>query len=262
MSKTVFLMATTAALALALAACKPPTPRHKARPEASGVVTSLDCPARQGGLERVSVAADGRSCAYSDQKGAAVALQIVNLNGADARTALQGLESELQAELPARTDKPTPAADTRVEGDDVDIDIPGVRIRADEGGRAQVQAGNVHIDANDDSAHIRVRKRVSVDKDGKTVIVEDPDGEDGVSVDADDDGAVIRMNGEGRRGSVRRTLILVSKTPGPHGYKVAGYEARGPRTGPLVVASVKAKDEDHDRLYDDMRALLKRNARN
>jgi len=70
MSKTVFLMATTAALALALAACKPPTPRHKARPEASGVVTSLDCPARQGGLERVSVAADGRSCAYSDQKGA------------------------------------------------------------------------------------------------------------------------------------------------------------------------------------------------
>jgi hypothetical protein len=59
---------------------------------------------------------------------------------------------------------------------------------------------------------------------------------------------------------ISMTYILASKTPGPHGFRLAGYEARGPRIGPLAVASVKSKsDKDRDEIYDDMKALLRRN---
>ena len=58
---------------------------------------------------------------------------------------------------------------------------------------------------------------------------------------------------------MRRTFILASDDAGPNGFKVAGYDARGPEGGPLVVASMLAKEDDHDRLSDDIRELLRLN---
>ncbi len=58
---------------------------------------------------------------------------------------------------------------------------------------------------------------------------------------------------------MRRSFILASDTPGPSGYKMVGYEARGPQTGPLVVATMMAKTDDHDELRDAVRDLLKAN---
>jgi hypothetical protein len=56
------------------------------------------------------------------------------------------------------------------------------------------------------------------------------------------------------------SYILASDTPGPHGYRMAAYEARGPSAGPLAVASILAKDhESHDELRHEVRDLLARN---
>ena len=58
------------------------------------------------------------------------------------------------------------------------------------------------------------------------------------------------------------TFILASDTPGPSGVRAAGYLARGPAVGPLVVASFKSKGShrggDHDR--DALSRLVDLNA--
>jgi hypothetical protein len=40
---------------------------------------------------------------------------------------------------------------------------------------------------------------------------------------------------------------------------MAGYEARGPAGGPVVVAEVLAKSDDDDDLRHDIHALIRRN---
>ena len=73
-----------------------------------------------------------------------------------------------------------------------------------------------------------------------------------------DQGAEIRTLKTGDE--VRSTYILASDK-GANGYHVVGYEARGPKAGPIVVAVVKAQREErsqHD-LFDDMKDLVERN---
>jgi hypothetical protein len=70
-----------------------------------------------------------------------------------------------------------------------------------------------------------------------------------IHMDARDHGKVIRVDHDVRlRGemlsSVRhgfRAAYVVIKDEMPCGYKTVGYEAGGPRTGPLKVAIVKAR---------------------
>ena len=38
--------------------------------------------------------------------------------------------------------------------------------------------------------------------------------------------------------------------------RTVGYEARGPVGGPIVVATVRSKDRDPDRLFDAAKALV------
>lgn len=45
----------------------------------------------------------------------------------------------------------------------------------------------------------------------------------------------------------------------PSGLKAIGYEAAGPRTGPLAVAVIKSRGEDQDRLHRDAVALARLN---
>jgi hypothetical protein len=82
-------------------------------------------------------------------------------------------------------------------------------------------------------------------------------GHGGVTINAGDNGAEIRVSEPGS--GMRFSFILASDNPGPHGYKLAGYEARGPASGPLVVASILAKSEEHDDLYHDVHKLLSLN---
>jgi hypothetical protein len=241
------------AAALGLSACNPPHPHPQA---ALRTVSSLDCPETQGDLTRKSAAADGKSCVYATDGGDQLTLQLVSLDGKDARTALAPIEASLKAELPAvgatpptpvppGAPVPPPAGGPKPDKDKVDIDLPGIHIHTNGEGHANVDTVGVHVDAHD-GGH-----------DGDHANVRIGDGAGGVNVNADDGGAQIRINEPGS--GVRGRYILASDTPGPHGYKVAGYEARGPEGGPIAVAVLLSKSDDHDALSHDIRDLLKRN---
>jgi hypothetical protein len=238
------------ALALTAAGCMP-------RPPAQ--ITRLACPETQGELKRVSAAADGRTCVYSAVDGSNVELRLMPVAG-DAKATLGQLEKELTGLAVVDVEPATGAEATALkaeqdrtvaeaardasgvetagapppakESERAEIDLPGLHIKA-EGEKADVRVAGVHIQANDGGATIRRLKDV-------------------------------RLKGEAtsreRRG-VRATLIVAGGHYGD-GYRAVGYEAAGPKTGPLTVAVVKLKGgEHHDDLYGDIKRLVRRNSR-
>ena len=231
MNARMIMVTGVAAGALWLGGCTPPYPHHYAH--SLKTIDTLDCPDSQGDLTRKSQSGDGKTCVYADSSGAAVTLQLVALNGGDAKTALAPIEDELKSELP-------PRADTKTDGDAdsgngrVDIDLPGIHIHAsgkdNDKGDAKIDIGG----PGHDSA-----------------------GGPGVSIDAHDKDARISINESGS--GVRLSYIQSADDPGPHGYKSVSYDARGPSGGPLAVASIKSKSDDVDDLRDVARELLKRN---
>lgn len=236
------IWAGVALAAVSLAACNPPHPKPKPPLKA---ITALDCPDSQGDLKRRSASGDGKTCVYGTDAGDQVTLQLVGLDGKDVRTALAPIEAQLKQEVPAAAGGTTPGAGAP-DKDKVDIDLPGIHIHTSGDGHAKVDTAGVHVDADDKTSGGAAK--VSVDGG--------PSGH-GVVVNADEGGAQIRVDQGG--GGVRATYILASETAGPHGYKVAGYEARGPAGGPIAVASILAKADDEDDLRHDVRALLERN---
>ena len=271
------LLVAAASLA-ALGACSPKVETHHDAPQMPGkhvplrVISKLDCPEKQGELTRVSVAADSQSCVYGGQN-AEVTLRLVTLNGGDAEAALAPIEADLKTLMPNMKSAPPapPAPGRKAKGDGANISLPGIKIDAHDKG-ADIKIGGLSINANDGSAEVKVSKNVTV-RDGHTEkrIREHSDGanstvnvsttgdEDGdTDIHATNEGAQIRQN---RRGDgVRATLILASDKA-TSGYRVVGYEARGPKGGPLAVAVVKAKGRngsDHD-IFNDMKTLVRHN---
>jgi hypothetical protein len=235
-----------AAGALALAGCHPPHP-HAAAPLRA--VSSLDCPGTQGDLTRKSAAADGKTCVYATEDGDQVTLQVVSLTGSDAHAALAPIETQLKTEIPAAV--ATPPADTAggSEKDRVNIDLPGIHIHARGDGHADVDTAGVHVHSNGgggDNAVVQVGGPAAGSGD-----------KGGVTVNAGEGGAQIHID-EGGSG-IHARYILASETAGPHGYRMAGYEARGPAGGPIVVAEVLAKSNDENGLRHDIHALVRRN---
>ena len=242
MKPTIYVLAGVGASALALAACTPPHPHHHADAMLK-TISTLDCPDSQGDLTRKSQSADGKTCVYANDSGADVTLQLVALNGQDAKTALAPLEAQLKSELPPSADT---KADTKADGGGdngrVDIDLPGIHI---------------HANGKNDDAKIDVGGGTNklVIKNGQSITT--TTSGPGISIDAHDKNAQISINESGS--GVRVSYILASDNPGPNGYKVIGYEARGPSAGPIAVVSVKSKSDDADDLRDDARDLLRLN---
>jgi hypothetical protein len=223
--------------ALALAACDHPDAGRQRQARALKVVSKLDCPETQGRLKRVSAAPDGLSCGYAAD-GVEVTLKLVRFENGDAARALTPIETELRALMPASDSGARVAAAEGATGDQVDINVPGVNIRADDGG-ARIKVGDATIDADDDGAEIRVQRNVTID--GR------------------------KTERESRRGRHRdagvysRFILASDETRGD--WAVVGYEARGPRGGPLVVATLKArrgKHGDHD-TFEDVDDLVRHN---
>lgn len=260
--KTLLLLA---ASALALAACqKPATLKAK-----------LECPQTEGSLTLVSAAADGQSCVYRESDGAQITLTRMPVKG-DALATLATLEAELKTlggmpvassadttaapgsaaeaarvEAEARADARIDAAidsavDEAVEGrpriqarvdtetgeEHTQVDLPGLHIKA-EGEKANVQVGPINIKADGDSSTATIKMYRDV-----------------------------RMRGEAlsreKRG-LRATFIYAGDDL-TGGYKYLGYEASGPKKGPIVVAVVKSTaDSRHDDMYDDVKTLVRRN---
>ena len=219
--------------------------RHRSRSEALRVVHRLDCPVSQGSLQRVSADADGQSCNYAGPNGAQVTLRIMPLDGETAENALGPIEAELRAQLPIRPDA---TANTALEGQldeagQVNINLPGINIDADPDG-ANIRIGGLHVNADSDRASVSLDPdeagQTTDGSDAANPVVRRQSARGDVYVDANENGAEVRVTSPGR--GVRMTYILTSSQGGPTGNRFVAYEARGPSSGPLVVATLRSRD--------------------
>lgn len=234
--------------------------RKLGRREPIRAIDRLDCPDKQGELKLVSKTADGQSCAYASSE-ATVDLRLIRLNGGDAEAALAPIETELKGIMPLPPAPPKPPEHKGAGKNRTSINLPGVKIDASDNG-ADIRIGHLTINSDGGAAEVKVNKNVNFrgdDAHGSVNVQANDEHEGDVTIKADDHGAEIRAK-KGGNDSVRSTLILANDKA-PKGYRLAGYEARGPKGGPLAVAVVKAKTrdtDDHD-LFKDMKALVRHN---
>ena len=260
--KPMLLLSACGLALMGAAACAPTTP---ATPR-----VALECPKDVGDLTLSNMAADKKSCAYSTRSGDQVSLRLMAVS-TTYEAALQPVEQELQAEQSTQQD----ADKAKVEGAEAEVkaakassagaaaaaaaakqatdDAVGEVLKAhkDESEDSQVSIGKggvsvgsgghgdhanidlpgIHISADDDKANVNVG--------GGMVNVEG--GEDGATIRVERD---VRLRGEAlsreRRG-FRATYIL-AKDNLKDGWKAVGYEAAGPKSGPIAVAVFKARE--------------------
>ena len=257
------LLAVTA-LTLFSAACAPGV--------APTVRATLDCPVTEGDLTRTSISADQRTCLYTTRGGNEVALRLIAAP-AGYEAVLAPIEQELQTEIAtdpvggksasadakdagddaakaaheaaedagreakdADADKNGDAAAgvridaSRGKGETAHIDLPGIHINADDSGKADVNVGMIHVNAGENGAVVRIARDV-------------------------------RLRGEAfsrQRRGFRATYILAQDNL-KDGWKAVGYEAGGPKAGPVTVAVVKVKAHDHHDVFDHVKRLVRRN---
>lgn len=266
----------TSAVGLSLAGCGDvELPRYKGgkADEISRlkVVTQLECPESQGDLTRVRVEANG-SCVYAGPKGSEVTLRLVSTDKGESGEALKGLDDEIRGLMPraaavaaedAGVNMSTSversaaakigaasaevAAKAEAEKEEsVDVRLPGLTIRT-KGENATVRMPGIHIEA-DDSQGNGERAQVDISIGGKVLVVR-----------ARDDASEIRTTYEGA--DVHTAYLLIDEKAAPSDWTLAGYEAAGPKGGPLVVAVVKAKagESDKEKAFKDAKRLLERN---
>ena len=255
------------------------------------VVDALQCPQTQGVLTRKGSARADGSCVYSGPRGSEVILQLVQLDGRSAQNALKPFETRLTADLPeamaqveaenarAEADAAKAEADVaRVEadaaraeadasraaaeaasGDSAHVSAPGVRVDA-QGDKATVRLPGMRIDADGDRANIRIGGiTIRADDKNSQVNIRSSAGAssnaDTVTIDAHDGAARIRTQAPGQ--AVRATFLMTTRTPSAQtGWRMVGYEARGPVGGPIVVAAIRTKDRNENRIMDAAKALV------
>lgn len=270
--KPVYLLAASA-LALTAAACGPKTPPARA---------ALDCPMTQGDLTRTSAAPDGKACTYAARDGAEVTLQLVSLNGG-----VDGTLSNIETVLLANRAEPEAKAEAAKDGEKTDA-----AATAEDAKATKEAISDADKAAREAEADAEASVRVEIGKDGKTEVVTEDGGETRVSlpgihivandrddtanvrvgpltVNAGEGGATVRIRRDVRlRGEalnpekrgVRATFIYTGKDL-PEGYRYVGYEAGGPKAGPITVAVVKSKSDHHDvdEVASDVRKLVRKN---
>jgi hypothetical protein len=161
-------------------------------------------------------------------------------------------------------------------GDSAHISGPGMKIDA-EGDRARVSLPGIHVDADGDKANVRIggftirandSSASSANDDagadtssgGKSSTVSingdlsDGDARAAVSVHANDNGAEVRTRSRGD--ATRQSYRLSDSDPREGGWRSVGYEARGPRGGPIVIATVRIRERRSDRIFDDAKELV------
>jgi len=125
------------------------------------------------------------------------------------------------------------------DGEDASVRLPGMRIET-KGDQASVRIGGFHIDANDSDGSARVRASSG--------------SGDSVSVNARNDAAEIRTSAAGD--ATRTSWILTDNRETQSGWRMVGFEARGPIGGPIVVATVRSRDTNRGRAFEDAKDLV------
>ncbi len=256
------------ALALTAAACGPKVPVARA---------ALDCPPTEGELSRTSVSPDGKACTYVNKGGAEVTLQLVNVTGS-ADATLAGIETALLAKRTAAT---APDASKTGSPDKPGADVLKDAAMANKEAVDDTKGLTVSVTLDDKTGPSRERAAVSeeggttrVRLPGISVVANDHDETANVrvgpiTIDAGDDGATVRirrdvrLRGEALNPEKRglRAMFLYTGSDLPDGYRFVGYEAGGPKRGPITVAVVRSKTEgpDGSELYPDVKKLVRKN---
>ena len=134
----------------------------------------------------------------------------------------------------------------------VDVTAPGVRVEA-RNDRARVRLPGIRIDTDGDKASVNIGG-LHINTDDSDASVNLSSSEETVSIQAHEDAAQIRTRAPGD--ATRQTFLLTDNRPSEAGWRLVGYEARGPRGGPIVVATVRAKDRNSDGVFDDAKDLV------
>jgi hypothetical protein len=241
------------------------------------VVDALQCPQTIGTLTRKGTAhAGGTVCTYTGAKGAEVSLHLVRLDNTSVETVLQAFETGLSREMPlttarlraaeasaaaaaahadadaARADAEAARADATAvaesasvrvpgvhiesHGDDAEVKLPGINIES-RGDRSSVRIGGINIQSNDGSGSVNIRS-----------------GDDRVSIQSHADSTEVRTSTGGD--STRITWVLTDPEASEAGWRLVGYEARGPQSGPVVIATVRSRDSERGRVFADARDLV------
>lgn len=255
------------------------------------VITALQCPDSIGALTRKgSAQSDGSVCIYTGPRGAEVSLHLIKVGDEPVDAVLARFENQLTAAMPhamaqinnaaaedaraeadaARIEANTardqadaaagdaaeaahisgPGVNIDAQGDRARVSLPGIHVEAD-GDKANVRIGGFTIRANDNGAAISNTARPKVRLQGDLTT---GDGQESVNIRANEGGAEIRTRAPGD--ATRQTYLLTDSSATDNGWRLVGYEARGPRGGPIVVATVRARERNSNRLFDDAKDLV------
>jgi hypothetical protein len=298
----ILAFAAVSALALGAAACAPRVDyAHR---------TALDCPERQGELQRTGVSPDRKSCTYRASEGAEVTLQLTPVANGDAGATLEAIEASLTGPSAPGAAVKSDAAEAKADeakADEAKADgaaktadaakagkTPATAPAAASGSDAERAAREAAEDAragaktgsdtawNSDDDHVvvgrnrhgevRVHDNAHVSLPGLHIDADDDNARvdiAGVHIDANDSEATVhvvrdvRLRGEAFSREKRglRAFFIAKRDNLPDGYRFVGYQASGPKAGPLTVAVVRSRDEiDHgDHLYRDIQRLVRMN---
>jgi hypothetical protein len=205
----------------------------------------LDCPAETGDLARTAQSPDGQWCDYAGPRGEIVRLRLAPLNGQTPSQALAPTRTQLHALVPVYRDK-TPLSYGDGPGNRADVDVPFVHVHSN-GDKSDVRLfGIFHIVGHDHD------RDADINADGGRKHAAVRAGLRGAEVIADEIG--------------RTNASLVYVLAGGHryssGYRAAGYIAKGPAAGPLVVAEFRSpmnNHRDNDGGHLDIDRLIDRN---
>ncbi len=284
------LLATICTATALLAACDGDSVRISSTETEGGakgvlkVIETLQCPETIGVLTRKGSAhAGGTTCLYSGPRGAEVVLQLIRLDEQSADAVLERFQNTLAGDMPHTTAELRASADAaeaavaadaaRHQADVAQVEADAARVAADEaavagdsarvrapglavdaqGDRATVRLPGMSVDANGDKASVNFGG-FSINADDSTETVNVSSADESVSVQAHDDAAQIWTRAPGE--AVRTTYMLTDNTPADEGWRLVGYEARGPVGGPIVIATVRAKDRDSDGVFDSAKDLV------
>lgn len=256
----------------ALAGCKEPGVRistTRTEDDKGGVlkvIDALQCPQTQGVLTRKgSAIAGGAVCTYTGPKGAEVSLHLVMLDGQPSSEVLKTFEQQLSDNM-ARSDN-EPDADQQV-ADAKAIQAEAIAAQAEAeaeaaeasdmaidaaGDRARVRLPGISIDAQGDSARVRIGG-LNIRADDSSGVVDLRSDDETVRINANSNGAEVRTR---RNGDATRSSWTFSDSRGSdQGWRVVGYEARGPMGGPIVVAAIRVKEREQDAVFEAAKALV------
>lgn len=229
--------------ACGLSACDDPAVRISTREDTTTegqpirAIDALNCPEHQGDLTRTETAADGLSCTYAGPRGAEVTLRLIRLaDGQTPEQAIAPFEEAVRALMPATIARAAEGAIVTVESGDgaTRVRLPGFSVEADET-TSSVNIGGIVIRGDGEGSQTSTS------------------GEQ-VSVNANDSAAEVRAVVSSD--TFRATYILSDDEPSEDGWRLTGYEARGPAHGPIVIAVVHSKDRDEDVVFDAAKDLV------